>query len=172
MNTSVIVWSGWVGGAAIGAYVVTQWWLTNRALGCSKGYQNACTLVMRGGAAPGTALTTSETTSDSGWRLWFILGIPLGGLVAVLTSPGAQWQAHWSWGEAYEALLPTAFWGKAAVLTAGGFLMGLGARIAGGCPSGHTINGVSLLNIPSVIASIGFFVGGLATVQLMFRVFA
>lgn len=161
MSTQVLVWSGWLGGAAIGAYVLFQLWLTNRPLGCSMGYHNACTLVSR----------RDETTRDDGWRLWFILGIPLGGFVAVLTSPGAEWQAQWTWGEWYERLLPDALWAKAALLTFGGFLMGFGARLAGGCPSGHTISGVSLLNVPSILASIGFFVGGLVTVQALFRLF-
>lgn len=129
------------------------------------GYHNACTLLS-------SHRLESSNNSTSRWRLWFILGIPLGGLVAVLTSPNVAWHAHWNWGAAYDALLPGAFWAKAAMLTVGGFLMGLGARLAGGCPSGHTINGVALLNLPSVIASIGFFVGGLATVQLLVRAFA
>ncbi len=43
----------------------------------------------------------------------------------------------------------------------GGFLVGFGARYAGGCTSGHAISGISNLQIPSVIAVIGFFIGGL-----------
>lgn len=162
MTNNVLVWSGWVGGGAIGIYLLAQWWLTNRALGCSMGYHNACAIVS----------PTAKRQSDDGWRLWFILGIPLGGLVALLTTPGAQFEPHLSWGEWYDRALPNALWGKALVLTFGGVLMGVGARLAGGCPSGHTISGVSLLNVPSMIASVGFFIGGLAAVQLMFRAIA
>jgi uncharacterized membrane protein YedE/YeeE len=43
----------------------------------------------------------------------------------------------------------------------GGFLVGFGTRYAGGCTSGHAISGLSNLQIPSLIAVVGFFIGGL-----------
>ncbi len=48
------------------------------------------------------------------------------------------------------------------ILLLGGFLVGFGSRYAGGCTSGHAITGLSSLQIPSLIAVIGFFIGGLA----------
>lgn len=47
------------------------------------------------------------------------------------------------------------------LLVVGGFFVGFGARYAGGCTSGHAISGLSNLQIPSLIAVIGFFIGGL-----------
>lgn len=47
------------------------------------------------------------------------------------------------------------------LLSLGGFLVGFGARYAGGCTSGHAISGLSNFQIPSLIAVIGFFIGGL-----------
>ena len=47
------------------------------------------------------------------------------------------------------------------MLVGGGFLVGFGARYAGGCTSGHAISGLSNLQLPSLIAVIGFFIGGL-----------
>jgi hypothetical protein len=44
----------------------------------------------------------------------------------------------------------------------GGFFVGFGTRYAGGCTSGHAISGLSNLQLPSLIAVIGFFIGGLA----------
>lgn len=44
----------------------------------------------------------------------------------------------------------------------GGFLVGFGTRYAGGCTSGHAISGLSNLQLPSLIAVVGFFIGGLA----------
>jgi uncharacterized membrane protein YedE/YeeE len=43
----------------------------------------------------------------------------------------------------------------------GGFLIGFGTRWAGGCTSGHAISGLSNLQVPSLIAVVGFFIGGL-----------
>ncbi len=45
----------------------------------------------------------------------------------------------------------------------GGFLVGFGTRYAGGCTSGHAITGLSNLQLPSLVAVIGFFIGGLLT---------
>ena len=47
------------------------------------------------------------------------------------------------------------------ILIIGGILIGFGSRYAGGCTSGHAISGLSNLQIPSLKAVIGFFVGGL-----------
>ncbi len=47
------------------------------------------------------------------------------------------------------------------MIIVGGFLVGFGTRYAGGCTSGHAISGLSDLQLPSLIAVIGFFIGGL-----------
>jgi len=49
------------------------------------------------------------------------------------------------------------------VMVLGGFLIGFGTRYAGGCTSGHAITGLSNLQLPSLVAVIGFFIGGLLT---------
>lgn len=53
------------------------------------------------------------------------------------------------------------------VLLVGGLLVGFGTRYAGGCTSGHAISGLSNLQIPSLIAVVGFFIGGLIMVHLL-----
>jgi uncharacterized membrane protein YedE/YeeE len=55
-----------------------------------------------------------------------------------------------------------------AILAIGGFLIGFGARYAGGCTSGHAISGLSNLQLPSLIAVIGFFAGGLFMIYVLF----
>lgn len=47
------------------------------------------------------------------------------------------------------------------ILIAAGLLIGFGTRYAGGCTSGHAISGLSALQLPSLLAVIGFFAGGL-----------
>jgi uncharacterized protein len=49
-----------------------------------------------------------------------------------------------------------------AILAFGGLMVGFGSRYAGGCTSGHAISGLSDLQVPSLIAVVGFFIGGLA----------
>lgn len=113
------------------------------------------------------------------WNLTFVLGAILGGFLAAnyLTSGTAidlnpdtvtalNALGFQSIGDSY---LPSEIFGKEAlfslkgilILLGGGFLVGFGTRYAGGCTSGHAISGLSDLQIPSLIAVIGFFIGGL-----------
>lgn len=55
-----------------------------------------------------------------------------------------------------------------SILAIGGLLIGFGTRYAGGCTSGHAISGLSNLQLPSLIAVIGFFIGGLIMSFLIF----
>jgi len=54
------------------------------------------------------------------------------------------------------------------LLIGGGFLVGFGTRYANGCTSGHAISGLSNLQLPSLIAVIGFFIGGLITTYFIY----
>lgn len=65
--------------------------------------------------------------------------------------------------------LESAFsWKGFLVLALGGLMVGFGSRYAGGCTSGHAISGLSDLQLPSLIAVIGFFAGGLVMTFLLF----
>lgn len=161
----VIVWPGWLGGLGIGLYLLAQHWASNRPLGCSLSYGSLCAL---GSRVP--YFTSGEFTQRNHWRLWFILGIPIGGFIALLTS-GQSWQPTLSMGALYDTVLPQALWAKALVLAGGGALMGYGARLAGGCTSGHAVAGLALLNPPSLLAAALFFLSGLITVRFLFRAF-
>jgi uncharacterized membrane protein YedE/YeeE len=54
------------------------------------------------------------------------------------------------------------------ILALGGLMVGFGSRYAGGCTSGHAISGLSDLQLPSLIAVIGFFIGGLLMTFVLF----
>lgn len=56
------------------------------------------------------------------------------------------------------------------LIVLGGFLVGFGTRWAGGCTSGHAITGLSNLQLPSLVAVIGFFIGGLVMTHLLFPI--
>lgn len=56
------------------------------------------------------------------------------------------------------------------ILIIGGFLVGFGTRYAGGCTSGHAITGLSSLQLPSLIAVIGFFIGGLIMIHFIYPI--
>lgn len=59
---------------------------------------------------------------------------------------------------------------QVAIWVVGGLLIGFGTRWAGGCTSGHAISGLSDLQLPSLIAVIGFFIGGLLMTHVLFPI--
>ena len=69
--------------------------------------------------------------------------------------------------ELFSAEVATGFLGI-LFLFFGGVLVGFGSRYAGGCTSGHAISGISNLQTSSLIAVVGFFLGGLIMVHLIF----
>lgn len=156
------IWQGWLAGSAIGALMVALYFITNKQLGISQVYCYASQTL------PGAALFRNVDFRRSNyWRLWFGMGIPLGALLANVTS-GNEFYLSLDMGEMYEQVLPDEPVLKILLLLSSGTLMGLGARMAGGCTSGHVISGVSMLNPPSMIAGALFFAGGIIAVQLLF----
>jgi uncharacterized membrane protein YedE/YeeE len=53
------------------------------------------------------------------------------------------------------------------MMIVGGFLVGFGTRYAGGCTSGHAIMGLSNLQLPSLIATVSFMIGGFIMANLI-----
>ncbi|SHJ22508.1 YeeE/YedE family protein [Pseudozobellia thermophila] len=119
------------------------------------------------------------------WNLTVVLGAIIGGFVAVhFLSDGSQMALNpktvaelnqMGFENVGSTLLPQEIYGwdsitslkGLALLIGAGFLVGFGTRYAGGCTSGHAITGLSNLQLPSLIAVIGFFVGGLIMTHLV-----
>lgn len=110
------------------------------------------------------------------WNLIVVLGAMIGGFIAVhflhnatnvTLNPKTIGQLKLlGIEEPNGKLLPNALFNNSSpkiiiLLIIGGFLIGFGSRYAGGCTSGHAISGLSNLQIPSLKAVIGFFIGGL-----------
>ncbi|WP_029034701.1 YeeE/YedE family protein [Salinimicrobium terrae] len=124
----------------------------------------------------------------SRWNLIVILGAAIGGFfaahllstdtsveISAETVSNLEGLGFFSAGEAYlpERLFSMEAFtdiGSLAILLIGGLLIGFGARYAAGCTSGHAISGLSNLQLPSLIAVIGFFIGGLVMVHLLFPI--
>ena len=150
----VAPWPFWAGGAALGAFVLLFFGRTGKALGVSTCYYDAC-----------GAMTEPEARRS--WRLPFLLGIIGGGLVAAVLA--GNFTATASMG-LFDTLVTASLPAKAALLTAGGVMLGFGARLAGGCTSGHGIVGMALLARSSVTATLVFMVTGVGVTHLMLRV--
>lgn len=161
-----IIWPGWLGGLAIGGLMLFCYWVTGKPLGASRAYCAMLTPISK------LRFFVAAKADFNVTRLWFLIGIPLGAAIALATSPGAEWKITLTMGQYYDAMLPSAMWAKSLVLFAGGLMMGIGARMAGGCTSGNVIVGVSHLSLPSIASGALFFIGGIAVVQTLFRLAA
>jgi uncharacterized membrane protein YedE/YeeE len=120
------------------------------------------------------------------WNLVVVLGAIIGGFIAHqflsvptnidLNPKTVKDLSLLGFDNAGQSLLPSELYSWDAVLSLkgililiiGGFLVGFGTRYAGGCTSGHAITGLSSLQRPSLIAVIGFFIGGLTMIHLLF----
>ncbi len=112
------------------------------------------------------------------WNLLFLIGSVIGGFIAAtflksdqpmqlssstiidLKHIGLYFDGQLNPSQIYSLDALLTFKGF-AILIFGGMLVGFGTRYAGGCTSGHAISGLANLQIPSLIAVIGFFIGGL-----------
>ncbi|MDI1317364.1 YeeE/YedE thiosulfate transporter family protein [Flavobacterium sp.] len=119
------------------------------------------------------------------WNLAVVFGAMLGGYVAVhflsdasnvaINPKTIEQLATMGIDAPNGKLVPDALFGNQifespkmiAILLIGGLLIGFGSRYAGGCTSGHAIAGMSNLQLPSLKAVIGFFVGGLIMAHLI-----
>lgn len=120
------------------------------------------------------------------WNLTVVLGAVIGGFIAVtFLSDGSTIALNpqtvsdlgvLGFSDAGNTLLPPELYSWEAALSTtglllligGGFLVGFGTRYAGGCTSGHAITGLSNLQWPSLVAVIGFFIGGLVMTHFLF----
>ena len=120
------------------------------------------------------------------WNLIVILGAAIGGFIAMnflsadpavdINPDTVSTLNELGFESSGKAYLPDELYSLEALgnikslslLIIGGFLIGFGARWAGGCTSGHAISGISNLQLPSMIATAGFFIGGLIMIHLLF----
>jgi len=99
------------------------------------------------------------------WQLLFVIGIFVGSLLSALTSDSFKWQGVPDmWAERFGSNAAL----RGIVAFVGGIVAMFGARLAGGCPSGHGLSGVSQLAVSGLIAMVFFFVGGIVMTRLIY----
>lgn len=111
-------WPFWAGGLGVGVFAVALAWVAGKSLGVSSGFGTVCSLVS------GLPAFRKKPFNER-WRLWFLVGIPLGGASAAALASALT--PHTSL-----ALLTGTKVPGLLVLFAGGFLVGYGARLTGG----------------------------------------
>lgn len=149
--TSLLFPLGWqhcvAGGLCIGLGVALLYLTTGRLAGMSSVFTSSWSYL-----SAREIFRQPRWLASRAWRLQLALGLVLGAMLWWLTLGPAE---------------PLATGVPAWRLLLGGLLAGFGARLAGGCTSGHGICGIGSLKLPSLLAVLTFMATGFATAQLL-----
>ncbi|MBM4183187.1 MAG: YeeE/YedE family protein [Gemmatimonadetes bacterium] len=174
-------WPWWVAGPLIGLVVLFVFWYGGRKWGVSQSLQHICAATL----PRGIEYFRYDWRKDGSWNLAMVAGVVLGGFIGgrVLSGPDdvvaiseATRADLIGFGITdFTGLVPSDLFSFQALLTptgvalviGGGFLVGFGARWANGCTSGHAISGLATLQPSSLLAVIGFFLGGLISAHFL-----
>jgi uncharacterized membrane protein YedE/YeeE len=171
-------WSWWFSGIMIAAIMFFLLYF-GQSFGFSSNLRTICSAAGLGKSAKFFDFNWKAQS----WNLVFLVGAILGGFISreflstdasVLISEATIQDLAKLGIAAPESLQPAELFGLDAVLSVkgfmllafGGLMVGFGSRYAGGCTSGHAISGLSDLQVPSLIAVMGFFIGGLLMTYL------
>lgn len=172
-------WPWYVAGPLIGLTVPTLLILGNKTFGISSSLRHICASCM-----PANIPFFKYDWKKEVWNLIFILGILIGGALAITllgnanpveVNPKLAEELAGYGITNYSNLVPVDIMNWESLFTVrgfllmvlGGFLVGFGTRYAGGCTSGHAIMGLSNLQLPSLIATVSFMLGGFFMANLV-----
>jgi len=173
-------WPWYVAGPLIGLMVPVLLIAGNKLFGVSTNFRHMCAI-----ALPSRLEFFRYDWKRTGlWNLVFVAGVLLGGWIAshwlanpapIDIAPATRADLQALGITSFEGMAPREWFQWSALLkptgwvliVGGGFLVGFGARWAGGCTSGHGISGLAAFQLPSLTAVLGFFAGGLLVTHLV-----
>jgi len=172
-------WPWYVAGPLIGLTIPVLLLSGNKKFGISSSLRHICAVVF-----PSNISFFKYDWKKEIWNLFFVSGIVIGAFLAASFLSGHQpvqvdgkLTSELSGYDItnYSQLLPVDLFNWHNLVTVkgfivmiiGGFFVGFGTRYAGGCTSGHSIMGLSNLQLPSLIATICFMAGGFIMANLI-----
>lgn len=161
------LWSPYFVGLCIGLLEVLSFLLSNKALGCSTAYARTMGMLERlfRGKKVKEKPYYKKVIPTIEWQWMLVLGIVVGAFISSMLSGGFKIEIL---PRLWAVTLGTNFFTRFGGAVLGGILIGFGARMAGGCTSGHGISGTLQLAVSSWLAFLCFFAGGILTAFLMF----
>jgi uncharacterized membrane protein YedE/YeeE len=162
-------WNPYLVGAGIGVLSWVVFALVNTPLGIStplSSMASLCAVPVLGSEAVAQNAYWQKTPLKLDYQMIFLIGTFLGALASVLGGRSfrvqavpATWQVRFGGGAG----------GRLAVAFLGGVIIMYGARMAGGCTSGHGISGSLQLALSSWVFFLTLFAFGIATARLLYR---
>lgn len=172
-------WPWYIAGPLIGLTVPLLLILGNKSFGISSSLRHVCAACF-----PSDIKFFKYDWRKEAWNLFFVSGILIGGMITALflgsnepvqVDEGLRRELATYGITDLSSLVPADIFNFRNLFTlqgfimmvVGGFLVGFGTRYAGGCTSGHAIMGLSNLQLPSLIATCCFMIGGFIVANLV-----
>lgn len=161
-------WSPYLVGALLGVLSWLTFYFSDKPIGASSFYATLAGFVGKLFAPRHTASLAYYKSNPpvADWEFVFVIAAVAGSFIAAFS--GGELTGQWlppMWEARFGENTVTL---RAVITVLGGVLMAFGARVAGGCTSGHGISGALQLSVGSWIALICFFVGGMAVAFPLF----
>ncbi len=160
-------WSPYLVGAGIGMLSWMTFYFADKPIGASSFYATVAGFIGKvvARAHTGSLRYYQSNPPAVNYGFVFVLCSILGGFLAAWT--GGEIRNEWlhpMWVDRFGDSIAL----RGVVGFIGGVLMALGARLAGGCTSGHGISGTLQLNAGSWLTVIFMFIGGISTAMLLY----
>lgn len=161
-------WSPYLAGALSGLLAVVSVLVAGKYLGASTTFVRGAGMLERF-FSPEAVATLSYYVKEKpifDWQYLFVLGIFVGAYFAAKLGKDFKVQAVPDmWRERFgQAVAP-----RAIVAFLGGIVAMYGARLAGGCPSGHGLAGLTQLALSGFVSAAFFFIGGIIMARIVYR---
>ncbi len=167
-------WAWFISGPLIALSLLLYFYF-GKNFGASTNFETLCTMAGAGKVSD----YFKKDWKERDFALMFVVGLLIGGIISAkflipeqtidLNPTTVQELADLGFSNVGKQYFPDEIFGEEVVFSLKGFFIllisgvciGFGTRYAGGCTSGHAITGLSSLQLPSLLAVIGFFIGGI-----------
>jgi hypothetical protein len=160
-------WSPYWVGIGIGILSWIAFVLSDKPIGVSTAYAQTSGMIEK--ALQGRQVEEKayyhEYVPQISWTWMLVIGLVVGAFVSAVTSGDfrLEWvPALWEGKFGYSPII------RWAAAFSGGMVLGIGARWADGCTSGHGISGTLQLIVSSWIAVVSFFIGGILIARIIY----
>ncbi len=172
-------WPWYIAGPLIGLIVPALLLLGNKSFGVSSNLKHICASCF-----PANISFFKYDWKQEKWNLVFIGGVLAGAIIAstlipdpdpIKVAPALVTELKTYGLTTYNHQLPPEVFSFSSLFTVrgfillvvGGFLVGFGTRYADGCTSGHSIMGLSNLQLSSLVATVCFMAGGILMANII-----
>ncbi len=173
LSLSASRWSPYIAGALVGVLAVLSVLVTTviidkpKYLGASTTFVRAVGFVEKivdaDHVSENAYFTSKKVKVD--WQMLFVAGIFVGALVSARMGKSFKF-------ESVPPIWQQRFGSSSLVRAVGAFIGGIilmfGARMAGGCPSGHGLSGNMQLSVSGLLALVCFLLGGIITARIVY----